>query len=191
MEGKKMSTHIEYEINKELGECYLFMGDYDKAEEYYKKAAVNTDVHPEPYLGLATIAMQRSDYDAAMTLYKKALAVLENDKALTGIGLIEMETGKHEDAFAHFRRALELNPGNLIAVNGLLREGYNLKRLDEVVDFMKRFLDVVPEKDGVRFSLAGCLIMLDRKAEARAELEQILRNSPDFAEAQELYALAS
>ena len=34
-----MSNQLDYEINKELGECYLFMGDFDKAEEYYRKAA--------------------------------------------------------------------------------------------------------------------------------------------------------
>lgn len=27
-----MSSHLDYEINKELGECYLFMGDLEKAE---------------------------------------------------------------------------------------------------------------------------------------------------------------
>ena len=186
-----MSSHIEYEINKELGECYLFMGDYDRAEDYYKKAAANTDSSPDAYLGLATIAMQRSDYPAATALYKKANAVQANDKSLTGMGLIEMETGLHNDAFDHFCQALTINPGNLIAVNGLMREGYHLKRLDEVIGFMQKFLDLMPEKDGVRFSLAGCLIMLDRKAEARLELEYIIKNSPDFAEAHELYALAS
>ena len=190
-EGETMSSHIEYEINKELGECYLFMGDYERAEDYYKKAASNTDSHSDPYLGLATIAMQRSDYPTAMLLYQKATSIQANDKSLTGMGLIEMEAGLHDDAFEHFREALMLNPGNLIAVNGLMREGYQLRRLGEVVGFMKKFLDMMPEKDGVRFSLAGCLIMLDRKAEARAELELIIKNSPDFTEAHELYALAS
>ena len=36
-----MDNHLDYEINKELGECYLFMGDLDKAEEYYRKAVAN------------------------------------------------------------------------------------------------------------------------------------------------------
>ena len=36
-----MDNQLDYEINKELGECYLFMGDFDKAEEYYRKAASN------------------------------------------------------------------------------------------------------------------------------------------------------
>ncbi len=34
-----MSDLLDYEINKELGECYLFMGEYEKATEYYEKAA--------------------------------------------------------------------------------------------------------------------------------------------------------
>ena len=34
MEGKEtMSDLLDYEINKELGECYLFMGEYEKAAE--------------------------------------------------------------------------------------------------------------------------------------------------------------
>ena len=33
-----MSNQLDYEINKELGECYLFMGDFDKAEECFKKS---------------------------------------------------------------------------------------------------------------------------------------------------------
>ena len=31
--GDSMSSHLDYEINKELGECYLFMGELDKAED--------------------------------------------------------------------------------------------------------------------------------------------------------------
>ena len=49
-----MSNQLDYEINKELGECYLFMGDFDKAEEYYRKAAGSNSQSAAPFLGLAT-----------------------------------------------------------------------------------------------------------------------------------------
>ena len=62
-----MSGQLDYEINKELGECYLFMGDLDKAEEYYGKAVTSNGIHADPYLGLATIAVQRGDLDKAMS----------------------------------------------------------------------------------------------------------------------------
>ena len=72
-----MSNQLDYEINKELGECYLFMGDFDKAEEYYRKAAENNTESAAPYMGLATVAVQRSDLDKALVLYKKAASVEE------------------------------------------------------------------------------------------------------------------
>ena len=31
-------SQIDYEINKELGECYLFMGELERARDYYQKA---------------------------------------------------------------------------------------------------------------------------------------------------------
>ncbi|MGJ3524241.1 tetratricopeptide repeat protein [Nitratidesulfovibrio sp. D1] len=184
-----MSNHLDYEINKELGECYLFMGDLEKAEEYYRKAAGSNGVHPDPYLGLATIAVQRGNLESALVLYRKAAAIEANDKSLAGMGLVEMETGAHAEAFDHFVAALGMNPGNLVAMNGLLRLGYHLDRIDEVVAHLRAFLELSPEKDNVRFSLAGCLISLGRKDEARAELETILDRAPDHADAREMYAL--
>ena len=66
------------------------MGDFDKAEEYYRKAASSSSQNAAPYLGLATVAVQRSDLDKALILYQKAAAVEETDKALCGIGLVYM-----------------------------------------------------------------------------------------------------
>ena len=68
-----MSSHLDYEINKELGECYLFMGELDKAEDYYTKAAANSEEQADPYMGLATIAMQRGDMAGAQAMLKPLL----------------------------------------------------------------------------------------------------------------------
>ena len=67
-----MENQLDYEINKELGECYLFMGDFDKAEEYYRKAAAGNSRSAAPYMGLATVAVQRSELDKALVLYQSA-----------------------------------------------------------------------------------------------------------------------
>ena len=67
-----MSSHLDSEFNKVLGECYKNKGKLDKAESYYHTAAGSNGVHPDPYLGLATIAVQRGDLDQAMAMYRKA-----------------------------------------------------------------------------------------------------------------------
>ncbi|GFK93744.1 TPR repeat-containing protein YrrB [Fundidesulfovibrio magnetotacticus] len=181
-----MSGHLDYEINKELGECYLFMGDLDKAEEYYRKAMNSNGIHPDPYMGLATIAVHRGDLDAAFGFYRKAANVEATDKSLSGMALIEMERGEHEAAFGHFAQALDHNPENMVALYSLIRLGHAMDRVDEVVPHLEDCLAVDPLKHDIRYSLAGCLITAGRPEEAREHLERILQQEPSYARAVEL-----
>ena len=185
--GGIMSHHLDYEINKELGECYLFMGDMDKAEDYYRKAVDANTGQASPYLGLAAIAIQRGNLEGALTLYTKAASIEPNDKSLTGVGLVKMELGAHEEAFTCFSQALAHNPENAVALNCIVREGYNLSRLEEVVPHLQTCLEGSPDKEAVRVTLAGCLMSLGRNEEARHHLETVLGNNPANAGAQELF----
>jgi len=182
-----MSSHLDYEINKELGECYLFMGDMDKAEEYYTKAASSNGIHPDPYLGLATIAVQRGDLSKALGLYTKAAGIESSDKAVAGMALVEMELGFHDLAFGHFDEALKINPENKVAIFGMVQLGYMLKQLDAVVPHLVNILALAPDKNDVRFTLAGCLVTLGNVEEATVHLDEVLMREPDNAAAIELY----
>ena len=181
-----MSGQLDYEINKELGECYLFMGDLDKAEEYYGKAMTSDGVHPDPYLGLATIAVQRGKLDDAMSLYRKASSIEADDRSLSGMALIEMERGQSAEAFTHFKGALAKNPENLVALFGLVRLAHADDRLDDVLSYLQDYLALDPLKHEVRFTLAGCLVSLGRLSEAGAEIDQILLQDPANDAAREL-----
>lgn len=182
-----MSNHLDYEINKELGECYLFMGEFDKAEEYYQKAANSNGIHPDPYLGLATIAVQRGESENALTLYKKAASIEETDKALAGMGLVHMDKGNHEEAFMLFSKALSLNPQNMIALTGILQEGYALEKVLEVIPHLTNFIALDADNDAVRFSLAGCYISIGQTEESREHLEVLLKKNPENEAALELF----
>ncbi len=183
-----MSNSLDYEINKELGECYLFMADYDKAEDYYRKAIENDGAQMAPFLGLATVAVQRGNLDDALALYKKASSIEETDKTLAGMGLVHMEQAAHEDAFDCFTRALALNPENMVALNCLVREGFHLGRLDEVVPVLENSMKVSTEVSAIRISLAGILMSLGRHEEAREHLEVVLGLDPSNENARELIA---
>lgn len=182
-----MSSQLDYEINKELGECYLFMGDFDKAEEYYRKAAGSNGECAAPYLGLATVAVQRSQLDKALVLYQKAASVEESDKALCGIGLVYMEQGEHAKAFEHFAHALDLRSENIVALNCLVREAYQLGRVEDALPYLEHTLAAGVEAEAVRVTLAGCLIYLGRGAEARQHLEAVLGANPANSSAKELF----
>ncbi len=182
-----MNNQLDYEINKELGECYLFMGEFDKAENYYHKASTAMEKQPEPYIGLATIAIQRGELDSALKLYSKALEISENDKALAGIGLVKMEQGSDKEAFTFFEKAARMNPENAVALNCLVREGYKLNCLDKVVPILEECVATHPEKEDLRISLAGCLISLGRTKEAKKQIEAVLKHNPSSIVAKEFY----
>jgi len=179
-------SHLDYEINKELGECYLFMGELDKAEDYYRKAASSNGVHPDPYLGLATIAVQRGDLDGALALYSQAHGIDATDKTFSGMGLVKMEQGEKAEAFDLFLAALARNPENMVALLSIIRLGHEMERLEQIIPPLENYLSINPGKSEVRYSLAGCMVCLDRKDEARAQLEQIMAEDPGFAPAREL-----
>ena len=182
-----MSTHIDYEINKELGECYLFMGDFDKSECYYQKAVAAAPDQADAYMGLATVAIQKGDLEAATAHYTKAAELKTFDKPLAGLGLIAMEKGYHEEAFSFFLQALENNPGNMVAINGMVQEGYFLDRLEAIIPYLKAAI-ALDDAEPVRYTLAGCLTALGRDAEAKQELETLLGVNPNNQSARELYA---
>ena len=187
-----MDNQLDYEINKELGECYLFMGDLDKAEEYYRKAVANNGEHSDPYLGLATVAIQRGNVDDALVLYRKAAGIEPCDKSLSGIGLVLMEKGEHEEAFAAFLKALERNPQNMIATHCAVQEAHYLNRLEEILPCLEHFLALEPDNRAVRISMVGCLVSVGRQKEAVVHLEELLKLNPEDSEAKELFdALAA
>jgi tetratricopeptide (TPR) repeat protein len=183
-----MSSHLDYEINKELGECYLFMGELDKAESYYHKAASSNGVHPDPYLGLATIAAQRGDLDQAMAMYRKADDIASSDKSLAGMALIHAQQGRGQEAFDMYARALDLNPENIVALYGLVQAAHVLGRTAEAIAPLERYLELNPGKSEIRYALGGCLTTCGRPDEARAQLTQLLEMDPAYAPAAELLA---
>lgn len=181
-----MSGHLDYEINKELGECYLFMGELDKAEEYYQKAVSSNGVHSDPYIGLATVAIQRGDLDDAMSMYEKAHKIEPTDKSLSGIGLIKMEKGDKEEAFSVFMEAVAMNPENMVALFSIIRLGHELDCVSEIIPSLETALEIDPGKHEVRYSLAGCHVSAGDNNAARAELAKILEADPEHEAAKEM-----
>ncbi|MDR2489649.1 MAG: tetratricopeptide repeat protein [Desulfovibrio sp.] len=177
----------DYEINKELGECYLFMGEYDKAHSYYTKAVTCNDSVAEPYMGLAAIAVSQGRLDDAHTLYAKANALEPGEKPLTGLGMIEVEQGKYAEAFANFSAALDYNPGNMMVVNSLLQLAHVLGRLPEIIPYLEAALDL-GDTEAVRFALSACLLAVGREDEAKTHLEILIGEYPSNDNAKQLYA---
>ncbi|WP_300735326.1 tetratricopeptide repeat protein [uncultured Desulfovibrio sp.] len=173
-----MENQLDYEINKELGECYLFMGNYDEAEKYYRKALTENPQISAPFMGLATIAVQRGELDNALVLYKKAASVEPDSKAYCGMGLVLMEQGKAQEAFDAFAKSLDMASDGIVALNGMVRTAYAADCVERAVPYLQAAIEADMQAEAMRVTLAGCFISLDRKDEARELLEKVLADNP-------------
>lgn len=98
-----------------------------------------------------------------------------------------MEQGRHEEAFGHFARALDKSAENIVALNCLVRESYQVGCVEKVLPYLTAALETGVETEAVRVTLAGCLIYLGRSDEAREHLESVLGANPANSNAKELF----
>jgi tetratricopeptide (TPR) repeat protein len=108
----------------------------------FKECVEKNPEMPEGYVGLGRIAMERKDYQGAMTAFDKALSLgSENPQAILYGGMLRLRTGKAAEAIAPLRKAVQLRPtlswargclGQALATAGTPTE------LDEAVQHLDR-----------------------------------------------------
>lgn len=87
------------------------VGDLDHAHAIYTELSTLEPDAPSPWVGLASVAMMRSDWDAAEQGYLRAhRAAPTATQPLLGLGSLDMELGRHADAQAHYAQAAALRP---------------------------------------------------------------------------------
>jgi len=144
------------------------------------------------YNAQAALLQRQGRYDAAVTSYRKALAISPDVAELHfNLGTALHDQGRVDDAIACYRRALELKPGLVVAHNNLGNALAVCGKPDEAAASYARALAIAPGHVEARRNLAAmhynAANALRDRGDARAALEryrQALALRPDFAEAQ-------
>ena len=118
------------------------------------------------------------------TLWTHALAcTTNNDVAHCNLGDALAEQGRLDEAIAHFRRAVEIEPSYANAHNNLgnalLRKG----SLDEAIVHFKKAAAIQPGFAVTHYNLGNALFRKGEVDEAIAAFEKALQLAPQFAEA--------
>lgn len=110
-------------------------GVADEAERQFLVAASLDTLSPTPHLGLANLYRRNGLYEQALHSLQVAQARAPYDVGLAvSLGRSCVEMSLYEQAEVYFRKALELNPENISAIDGLLElrdRGVNLRVSDE------------------------------------------------------------
>ena len=114
-------------VQRQLGDMHFSAGDLAKAEEQYA-ASLNT--YPGYHLataGLASVRVAQGRYPEAITLYKKALGIIELPQYAASLGDLYMKLGRTKEAQKHYDLVGDigqLNPINKVVYNRALAYFY-------------------------------------------------------------------
>jgi hypothetical protein len=128
------------------------------------------EAHPAPSEGpkIGTVAVG----EAQESIPREAKKLYEN-------GAHAASEGNIEEAVAFFRRALEIAPNYLYALNDLGAQLLKLDRLEESIAVLRKAVEIAPRSYSPRMNLAVALLSSSKPAEAQAEIAVALAERPD------------
>jgi tetratricopeptide (TPR) repeat protein len=171
-----------------LGTALVRMGHRDRGQVYIDrifKAGATAEAH----LLIGTALLQARDFPAAVPELKKAVDLNPQlPSARTTYGRALLGVGDAEAAIREFQRALQSNPNDFEAnlQLGALRK--RDQRNDEALVYLNRAMRLRPHDPAARFAAAGALLATGKVEEARALLEQVVLDLPNYTEAHVLLA---
>lgn len=122
---------------------------------------------------------QSQNHVAAAALYRQVLTREPGNRdALLGMAACAQNNGQRDEARAYYRRLLELDPRDSLAMSGLLslRDGADAIQESSRIKMM---LDQEPGAAHLHFSLGAQYVAQSRWAEAQQAFFQALRHAPE------------
>jgi tetratricopeptide (TPR) repeat protein len=168
----------EPSVRNNLGNTYCDQGKFDAAIEELRELYRQ---HPEWQQGHACMAsayMAKGNFDAAVT--ELQLAVQQNPTGSTEhriLGQALLLANRPEDALRELRIAVSLNPDSDLAHHLLGTVLFQQQELPAAEKEFREALRIKASADN-HYSLAACLMSMDRYEEALSELDLAARLDP-------------
>ncbi len=187
MHIKHNDTDLDFQALQELAGNLLSVGDLEKAEKYYEKAAQLDADHATPYVGIGTIALHKNRLDEALLAFKVARRLDPNCcQAYEGLGKIALKNKNYETAIEMYLKCLELDTDNLNALLGLFQASSQMGSFAKIIHYLQVYLGMHPGDVAVMFSLATLYIKENRYEKSKKMLQDILAVCPDNKDAENL-----
>ena len=172
---------MDIETAFKLGRQFHNQGQWQQAEEVYKKILAAAPGHFASLHMLGKLKLQTGKYQNAAQILAAALR-LKPDSAAAHVayGAAVRQLGKHEAALNHYDRALVLDPNSAVALNNRGEVLFELKRHAEALQSLNRALKIKPDL-ATTWNLRGrTLVQLFRHDEALASYDRAIQLAPNF-----------
>lgn len=153
------------EIYSDLGFVMAQLGQWQEARANYQKALELDPNCASAHFNLAATSVREGDFAAAETHYRQALPGRATAETHNGLGYVLDHQGRHDEAIAEFRTAIELDPHFWPAFNNMAEALEQQSKLDEAAEYYRRSLAERPSA-GAYNALGRVLRELGRADEA-------------------------
>lgn len=171
------------EARQKLGKVNLLFGDLDKALEqadYLLKINANNE---EAKLLKASIFVRQNNKSPANELIDSVLAINpKNVDALSLKAAIFFEENKINEALGQINAALLIDTKNLPLRLFKIKINAKQNNIDSVVEDYQKLIELYPDADNFKLSLASIYSMTDKLEPAEALLRQMVANKKDSVE---------
>ena len=172
-----------------LAEVLRKQADYEEALEAYRALLEidPRDAQAHAYIGDVLLNLHR--YSEAVKPLNKALILIKAAPSLTPdlptagllhalLGKASWGLGRLEAGDEYFRRALELDPNNMVTIEYVAAAYFRQKRYQETLDLYRTLLEIDPDRAATHADIGATLHFLGRSEEAIRSLERALALDP-------------
>ncbi|NOY82827.1 MAG: tetratricopeptide repeat protein [Kiritimatiellaeota bacterium] len=142
---------------------------------------------PRAHLILGAALAMQGETEAAVAAFRRAIQLdprMAEAHRRLGVALAGLD--RPDEAVASCRKAVELEPGSADALDALGLVLARAGKWSEAAEAWKKSISINPESPTPRYNLARALITLDRRDDARRQLDELLKLNPGFGLAQNL-----
>lgn len=166
------------------GFCLHQQGLLDQAESFYQEILKSEPLQVEALSLLATLKLQRKEFEACIDLFDQAIAVdPKHLNSLNNRAIALRNLNRLEEAISSYAQAIAAKPDYLEALyncGNLLRA---MNRPDEALNHYQRALKIKPDYVEVLNNRGMVLHDLNRLDEALESFDLAIRIKADYAEA--------
>ncbi len=165
-------AYRDYVSSFYVGLAALQVGDDVRAEKELAHAAESVPAEPAGWANWGILRLRQRDFDAASERLQKAKKLApQNGHIYYLLGLVEAGKGHSAEAIADFKKAIELDPKNLIATYRLAEETEREGDANSDAEFQKLMQQIVDAQP----NNVAALLELGRLAAKRGDIATLKR----------------
>ena len=172
-----------------IAEMLRLQSRYEEALEAYRAVLEIDPTYAPAHAYMGYVLLQLHRYAEAIKPLNKALILIKAAPPLTSnlptagllhalLGKASWGLGRLEAGDEYFRRALELDPHNMVTIEYVAAAHFRQKRYQETLDLYRTLLEIDPDRAATHADIGATLHFLGRTEEAIRNLERALSLDP-------------